>query len=90
MRCVVSGYNRWVNILSAIFNGQTGFLKAGQSLAARASRISEMSSNPESQERAAEDLVGLKLDAFQAKANMNVIKVADNLLQEFVQDSLKK
>lgn len=59
-------------------------------MADKAQRISEFSSNAEVQESAANDLVGMKLDAITAKANLGVVKVSSEILQEFVQDTLKK
>lgn len=79
-----------MNILSAIFAGQTGFLKASSDMAQKASRISELSSSPEAQESAAADLVGMKLDATAARANLASTRIADGLLNELVQIHLKK
>lgn len=79
-----------MNILSAIYAGQTGFLKAGQQLAQKASRLSNLSSSQESQERAAEDLAGMALDKAQAKASLSVTRVADQVLQEFVQNKVRR
>jgi len=83
-------YNREVNILSAIYAGQTGFLSAGNSLATRAQRIADFSSGSGADDQLAEDMVGMKVDKIAAEANLRTIKVSDGLLQELVQNALKK
>ncbi len=79
-----------MNILSAIYAGKTGFLKAGESMAQKAGRMAQVSHSEEAQEHLAEDLVGMKLDSIQAKASGKVVKIADNLLNELVQDVIKR
>lgn len=79
-----------MNILSAIFKGQTGFLKATESMAARASRIAHSSADGYADEKLIEDLVGMQVDKTFAKANTRTIKVADSLLTEFIRESMKK
>ncbi len=86
-----------MNILSAIYAGQTGFLKVTESIAKRANRIAQSSFTPSEEGAAgagdaqvAEDIVGMQLDKTLAKANASTIKVADSLMSEFVKDTLKK
>ncbi|MDB5038192.1 MAG: hypothetical protein JWQ35_1720 [Bacteriovoracaceae bacterium] len=73
-----------MNILSAIFSGQTGFLKATESIADRASRIADPT-----KEVSAEDIVGIETDKSYAKANANVITISSNLMSEFIKDQTK-
>ena len=73
-----------MGVLSAIFNGSQGFLKAAESAAARSSRIAEFAHEPEAQEKIAEDLVGLQMDVAAAKANLKVARVSDELMRELV------
>ncbi len=70
-----------MNILSALFAGQNGFLRASESFAARAKRIAE------SGEPQAEDLVGLKSDRAFADANTQTIKAGDELLSGFIREA---
>ena len=72
-----------MNILSAIFAGQSGFLRSAESFAERAKRIAE------SGEPAAEDLVGLKVDKAFADANTRTIRVGEELLSGFIRDTVK-
>jgi hypothetical protein len=83
----IYGLQYTMNILSAIFAGQTGFLRATQSMAERASRVASPGA---SDDQMAADLVGMKVDKAFAEANTRTVKVADNLLSEFVRNSLKK
>lgn len=76
-----------MNILSAIYAGQTGFLKATQSLAERAQRIAVAA--PAS-ETLAEDLVGMGIDRSVAEANLKTTKISSELMTEFIQQTLKK
>jgi hypothetical protein len=76
-----------VNILSAIYAGQAGFLRATESLARRAGNIAQ--SAPES-ETLPEDLVGMQVDKAVAEANLSTVKVASSLMSEFIKDTLKK
>jgi len=70
-----------VNILSAIYSGQTGFLKSTKSIAMRADRLAKISFDPISREKASEDLLGLKLDEIQARSSLSTIRVSDQLLR---------
>ncbi|MBN8554420.1 MAG: hypothetical protein J0L93_03155 [Deltaproteobacteria bacterium] len=79
-----------MNILSAIFSGQTGFLKAADAMAQKAARISEFSSSAESQENIAQDLAGIKLDKITAEANLRSVKISEDLLSELIQVRIKK
>jgi len=74
-----------MNILSAIYSGQTGFLKATASASEKAARIAESDlSKPGSDTDLVSNLVGSKIDSVQAKASSRVISIADNVLKEFV------
>lgn len=77
-----------MNILSAIFAGQTGFLRATQSMASRAQEIAQNNDGDDS--KLAENLIGLKVDKAFANANTKTITVAGSLLNEFVRDATKK
>lgn len=85
--CSAGGF--FMNILSAIYSGQTGFLKATDSMADRAKRLSELSENSEV-EQTAQDVMGLKLDSITAKANLQTVKVADNVLSELTNAKFQK
>ena len=79
-----------MNILSAIYSGQTGFLRASQAMNAKAERISQFNAEPGSSadEDLAKDIVGMKIDEAAAKANLNTVKVADGILNEFVKKAV--
>jgi hypothetical protein len=76
-----------MNILSAIFAGQSGFLKSTQSMAKRAE---EIASNGPEDPKLAENLVGLQIDKAFATANTRTISISGRLLNEFVRESTKK
>lgn len=79
-------YNREkMNILSAIYSGTNGLMKAKENMDLRAGRISQLSHSVEAQEHLAEDLVGLEIDKAQAKASANVVRVSDQILSELTQ-----
>lgn len=73
-----------VNIMSAIFSGRTGFIKATQQQAARAHSIANASHDEKEHSKLAENLVGLKLDQNQAKANLKTFRIGDELLRELM------
>ena len=73
-----------MNILSALFTGQNGFLRASESFAARAKRIAESTEPP------AEDLIGLRMDRAFADANTQTIRVGDELLSSFIRDTIEQ
>lgn len=75
-----------MNILTAIYAGQTGFLKSKSRMDQAANRIAQMSLDPQqAQETLASDIVDLKLSSTAAKANLKTISVSDKLSQELVQ-----
>jgi len=73
-----------VNLLSAIFSGRIGFSRALQSQASHADRIARAGYDEEAQNKLPEDLVGLKLDTLAAKANLNTIRVSDDIVRELM------
>lgn len=78
-------------MISGIFRTAIGSIsQAFQSLSSKASRISQLSHSEEAQHNLPEDLVGMEIDKAQVKANMRVVRIADEVLQELVQDRLKK
>ena len=79
-----------MNILSAIYSGKTGFLKAADAMSQKADRISKFSASEESQENLPQDLVGMKVDKITAEANLRSLKISDDLLSELIQIRMKK
>jgi len=73
-----------VNLLSAIFSGRIGFSRVLQSQASHADRIARAGYDEEAQNKLPEDLVGLKLDTLAAKANLNTIRVSDDIVRELM------
>ncbi len=72
-----------MNILSAIFAGQSGLLRASGSMAERARRIAESGEPP------IEDLVGLRVDKAFADASTRTITVGQELLSGFIRDTVE-
>lgn len=79
-----------MNILSAIFAGQTGFLKASESFAKRAASISNGFTEVNADEKIVENLVGMELDKTSAKANLRTISVSGEILGELVKNTTRR
>lgn len=70
-----------MNIMSAIYSGQSGLLKAKESMDIRASRISQSAFDEDAAEKLPEDIIGMTIDKTAAQANMQTIRVSDQIFQ---------
>ncbi len=79
-----------MNILSAIYSGTQGLLKAKENSDIRAGRIVQMAHSPEAQENLGSDLVGLELDKAASKASARVVRVSDEIMAELTKIAISK